>query len=192
VLLDRRLYPFAAMHVATLGLSIVLGNWIVALLHRNSGVSEGAAGAIGAATLLLGVATRPYGGLLLRASPERVHRVLVAGMLAGAAGTLAILAGPLPLAAAGCAVCGLAAGLPFAAAFTGAAAARPDAPGAAVGFVNGSAGLVILALTPLVGLTFSLPGDGRIGFAAIALLWAAAAAAVPRPPRLSPTSAAAQ
>jgi hypothetical protein len=84
----------------------------------------------------------------------------------------------------GCVVCGLAAGLPFAAAFTGAAAARPDAPGAAVGLVNGSAGLVILALTPLVGLTFSLPGDGRIGFAVLAVLWAAAAAAIPRPAAL--------
>jgi len=179
---DRRLYPFAAMHVATLGLSIVIGNWIVALLHRNSGLSESAAGAVGAATLLLGVVTRPYGGVLLRTRPAATnYRLLVASMLAGGAGTLAILIGPLPLAAAGCVVCGLAAGMPFAAAFTGAAAARPDAPGAAIGFVNGCAGIVILALTPLVGLTFSLPGDGRIGFAAVGLLWASAALAVPRP-----------
>src|SRR5436190_799089 len=41
-------------------------------------------------------------------------------------------------------------------AFTGAAAARPDAPGAAVGFVNGCASLVIVAGTPLVGLTIPL------------------------------------
>lgn len=183
VIRDRRLYPFAAMHIATLGLSIVAGNWIVALLHRNSGLSEGAAGAVGATMLLLGVVTRPYGGVLLRRSPARAYRVLVASMLAGSAGMVAILAGPLPLAAAGCVVCGLAAGLPFAAAFTGAAAVRPDSPGAAIGLVNGSAGVVILALTPLVGLTFSLPGDGRIGFGAIALLWGAAVFAVPRPSR---------
>jgi MFS family permease len=182
VVRDRRLYPFAAMHVATLGLSIVIGNWIVALLHRNTGLSESAAGAVGAATLLLGVVTRPYGGVLLRTRPARANYLaLVASMLAGGAGTLAILSGPLPLAATGCVVCGLAAGLPFAAAFTGAAAARPDAPGAAIGFVNGCAGIAVLALTPLVGLTFSLPGDGRIGFAALALLWASAALAVPRP-----------
>jgi nitrate/nitrite transporter NarK len=181
VVRDPRLYPFAAMHIATLGLSIVAGNWVVTLLHRNSGLSEGAAGAVGATTLLLGVLTRPYGGTLLRASPARAYRALVASMLVGGAGMVAILSGPLPLAAAGCVVCGLAAGLPFAAAFTGAAAARPDAPGAAIGFVNGAAGVVILALTPLVGLTFSLPGNGRIGFGALALLWAAAALAVPRP-----------
>ncbi len=181
VVRDRRLYPFAAMHVATLGLSFVIGNWIVALLHRNAGISEGTAGTIGAATLLFGVITRPYGGLLLRGSPERAYRMLVGSMLAGAAATVAILAGPLPLAVAGCVLAGLAAGLPFAAAFTGAATARPDAPGAAIGFVNGAAAVTVLVLTPLVGLTFSLPGDGRLGFAAIALLWGLAALFVPRP-----------
>ena len=42
------------------------------------------------------------------------------------------------------AVVGLASGVPFAMAFTGAAAARPDSPGAAVGFVNGWAALAIV------------------------------------------------
>ena len=58
--------------------------------------------------------------------------------------------------------------------------ARPDAPGAAVGLVNMVAALTILVGTPLVGITFSLPGDGRIGFVVLAALWAAAAASVPR------------
>jgi uncharacterized membrane protein len=42
------------------------------------------------------------------------------------------------------------------------------------------AALVIVAGTPLVGLTFSLPGDGRIGFVAIGVLAALAALAIPR------------
>ena len=89
------------------------------------------------------------------------------------------LALPLPLAGlvAAAAVVGLASGLPFAMAFTGAAAARPDSPGAAVGFVNGWAALVIVAGSPLVGLTFSLPGDGRIGFVVLGVLAALAALA---------------
>jgi predicted MFS family arabinose efflux permease len=78
------------------------------------------------------------------------------------------------------AVVGLAAGLPFAMAFTGAAKARPDAPGAAVGFINAWASLAIVAGTPLVGLTFSLPGDGRIGFVVLGVLAALAALATPR------------
>jgi hypothetical protein len=34
--------------------------------------------------------------------------------------------------------------------------------------------LVILVFTPLAGLTFGLPGDGRLAFRAIGLLWATA------------------
>jgi hypothetical protein len=45
--------------------------------------------------------------------------------------------------------------------------------------VNMAANLVIVAGTPLVGLSFSLPGDGRIGFAAATALWLAAVLVVP-------------
>jgi len=40
-----------------------------------------------------------------------------------------------------------------------------------VGFVNLLAVVAIVVGTPLLGLTFSLPGDGRVGFAAIAVAW---------------------
>jgi hypothetical protein len=39
--------------------------------------------------------------------------------------------------------------------------------------VNTLGNAVEVVGTPLLGLAFSLPGDGRIGFAAAALLWAA-------------------
>jgi hypothetical protein len=39
--------------------------------------------------------------------------------------------------------------------------------------------VVIVVGTPLVGLAFSLPGDGRIGFLVAAALWLAALAALP-------------
>jgi len=79
---------------------------------------------------------------------------------------------------AGAAVLGLAAGIPFAAAFSGAQVIRRDGPGAAIGFVNSCATLVIAVGAPLVGITFSFAGHGRLGFAAVAVLWAAAALAV--------------
>lgn len=50
----------------------------------------------------------------------------------------------------------------------------------AVGLVNVSAALTILIATPLVGLTFALPGAGRIGFLIVGGLWALAALSVPR------------
>jgi fucose permease len=178
LLRDRRLYRFGVIHTFSFGFSVVVGNWVVTLLEHH-GQSKGAAAAVGSLTLLLGFFTRIAGGALLRRPDARLW---VAGSLAlGGVGSIAI-ATPLPLAGlvAASAVVGLAAGIPFAMAFSGAAAARPDAPGAAVGFVNGMAALLIVAGTPLVGLTFSLPGEGRIGFVVLGLLAALASLATSR------------
>jgi MFS family permease len=175
---DRSLYRLAAIHAMSFGFSVVVGNWVVTLLEHH-GRSKRAAAIAGSLTLLLGFFTRVAGGPLLRRADA--SRWVAASLVLGGAGAVA-LALPLPYAllVAAAALVGLAAGIPFAKAFTGAAEARPDAPGAAVGFVNAWASLVIVAGTPLVGLTFSLPGDGRIGFVALGLLAALAALATPR------------
>ncbi|HZT45144.1 MAG TPA: MFS transporter [Gaiellaceae bacterium] len=180
ILRDTRLYRLAVLYAASLGLSLVVGNWVVELLHRNAGVAKGTAGAVGALTLLLGVVTRPLGGWILRERPASTRGAVGASLVAGAAGTaLLAVAEPLALAVVGAVLIGLAAGIPFAPAFTGAALARPDAPAAAVGLVNGAASLVAICGAPLLGLTFSLPGDGRIGFAVVAALWLVALALLP-------------
>lgn len=175
LLADRRLLRLGVLHGATFGLSVVAANWVVPLLERQ-GHPRGAAAALGSLLLLAGIVTRPLGGLVVG------RRAAFAAALVAGSAALAVLAAPLPLAALGvaAAVAGLAAGLPFAAVFSGAQATRPDAPAAAVGFVNVWAIAVIVAGTPLLGLTFSLPGDGRIGFACLAVLWAAALVAIPR------------
>jgi MFS family permease len=100
-------------------------------------------------------------------------------MVAGAIGTLLLLWNiPLLARIAGAALLGLAAGIPFAVAFTGAQLIRPDAPGAAIGFINSCATLLIVVGTPLIGFTLAPPGHGRAGFLAIAVLWALACFAV--------------
>jgi predicted MFS family arabinose efflux permease len=71
-------------------------------------------------------------------------------------------------------VLGLMAGLPFAVIFAAAQRLRPDAPGSAIALVNGCAELTNHVGTPLAGLAFELPSDGRLAFAAIAVLAAAA------------------
>jgi hypothetical protein len=143
-------------------------------------MSDGAAAAVGALTLLLVVVSRPLGGWVLSAHPRNARPVVAASIVAGVAGTLALVAAdPVWLATLGALLVGLGAGIPFSPAFTGAAATRADAPAAAVGFVNTAANLVVLLGTPLVGLGFSLAGEGRLGFVALALLWLAALAALP-------------
>jgi MFS family permease len=186
---DRRLLRLAVIHGTTFGVAVVAANWVVPLLERQ-GHPRGTAAVLGSLLLLAGIVTRPLGGLVAD------NRRAVAAAMIVLAAALATLAAPLPLAAAGVAtaIAGLAAGVPFAAVFGGAQKTRPDAPGAAVGYVNAWAIGVVVAGTPLLGLTFSLPGDGRIGFACAAALTAAALLALPRRPsdggraRLSPPS----
>jgi len=180
---DRRLHPLAVAHTASFGLSVIAGNWAVSLLQHD-GYGRRLAGAVAALTLLGGFVTRPFGGRALQRWGAGAAWLIGASMVAGAAGTVLLLL-DLPLWAriVGAAVLGLAAGIPFAAAFNGAQVIRRDAPGAAIGFINSCATLLIAAGAPLVGVTFSLPGHGRLGFAAMAALWALATVAV-RPSRL--------
>jgi MFS family permease len=173
---DVRLLPLGAMHAASFGLSVVAANWTVTLLERAGGESSHVAGVVAGLILFLGVITRPLGGRFY----GNAFALQVSLVLGGAGIAVLCLAKPLPVAVVATAAAGLAAGIPFASAFAGAARLRPDAPGAAVGLVNMVAAVTILVGTPLLGLTFSLPGDGRIGFAVVAALWAATALAVRR------------
>jgi MFS family permease len=175
---DAQLYRFAAIHAFSFGFSVVIGNWVVTLLEHH-GETKDVSALAGSLTLLLSFFTRIAGGPLLRRPDAR--RWVAASLVVGGVSAI-VLALPLPLWAlvTAAATLGLAAGLPFAMAFTGAAHLRPEAPGAAVGFVNGWAALVVVVGTPLVGLTFALPGDGRIGFVVMGTLAALAALATPR------------
>ena len=169
---DRRLLPLAAMHAASFGLSVVIGNWVVTLLHRAGGEPDSVAGLAGGLVLFLGVISRPLGGRLI----DRPGLIRSSFVVSGIGIAVLSIAKPLPLAIAAAAVVGIAAGIPFAPAFAGAQRLRPDAPGAAVGFVNMIAAVTILVGTPLLGLTFSLPGNGRVGFLVVAVLCCATAA----------------
>jgi MFS family permease len=182
VVRDRRLYRFAILYMASYGIGLVLANWVVELLQRHSVLGDGTAAAVGALTLALVVVSRPLGGWILDARPELTRQALAASIVGGTAGTIAlIVAEPAWLAVLGALLVGIGAGIPFSPAFTGAATARPDAPAAAVGLVNTAANLVVLVGTPLVGLTFSLSGEGRLGFAVLAVLWLASIGVLSRP-----------
>jgi nitrate/nitrite transporter NarK len=177
---DVRLYRLGLMYAATFGLSVVVGNWMATLLERGGDQSQEVAGAVAALTLLLGIVTRPLGGWLLRRRPDWTRTIVGGSLLACGVGALLVAAAePLALVVLGATMIGLAAGLPFAPAFLGAAQTRPDAPATAIGFVNGSAALLIVVGSPLLGLAFSLPGDGRIGFVVAAAVWLLAVLVVP-------------
>ena len=178
---DRRLWRLSAAHMAALGLNAVVANWTVTLLVRGGGFSLSAAGLVSALTLAGGIVGRPLGGWLARGNPDRARDVIAVSLVAGMAGTALLLpAGPAVLVVLAAALVGVGAGLAFAPVFTATAAVRPDAPGAAVGLVNMAANLVIVFGAPLLGLAFALPGEGRLGFAAVAVLWACSLLVLPR------------
>lgn len=182
-----------SVHSASFALSIVVGNWIVTLLTRHLGLSYAGAGAVGALTLILGVAGRPLGGWAGRHSAGHTQALLAGSLAAGAAATIVLaFSGSLALDIVAACVLGLASGLPFGIMVAAAATAFPQAPGEAIGAFNLYAVTSIIIATPLVGLTFALRGDGRIGFAVIAALAAIGIAAVPRDIFRSAAAAAAQ
>ncbi len=180
VLRDRRLLPLGVLQAATFGLAVVAGNWVVPLLERQ-GASSAAAGLVGGLVLFAGILTRPAGGVLAAMGPARGLVVLALCGVAGGAAVLA-LGGPLALSVVGALALGLAAGLPFTVIFAAAQRLRPDSPAAAVAPVNGIAIVTILVATPLAGLAFGLPGDGRLAFVGIAALSALALSALRRAP----------
>jgi MFS family permease len=172
---DPQLLRLGLISSVSFGFSVILGAWVVTLLERHDGLGAGPAGAIGSLILLLGIVGRPAGGILVRARPHLTRPMLITSFLAGTLGTVGLFLAPgAGLDAAAAALIGVAAGLPFGVTISGATRARPQAAGAAVGAMNIYPVLTIVCGAPLVGLTFSLTGRGRLGFAVIAALWSAA------------------
>lgn len=181
LLTDRRLVRLSALLIGANSLCSVVGVWVVALLVEAGGYSTAVAGAAGSLVLLGWIVTRPLSGWLMHNRPELTRPAIAVSVVLGAGGTLALAAaGPVPLAVAGSALVGLAAGIPWTYAFVAASDLRPDAPTTAIALVN-AVGLVAMAVgIQLVGLSFELPGDGRVGFVAIAALWAASIFFLPK------------
>lgn len=178
--LDRRLAHLGMLSTASFGASIVIGNWAPTLLVRAHGYTKGTAGVVAGLTVLLGIVGRPIGGIVTRRAPDATRPVIVASFLAGVIGTVVMAVGaPLGAMVLAAVAIGIAGGTPFGPIMFAASRAYPEAPGAAVGAMNVWPALAIVIVTPLIGLTFGLPGDGRIGFVVLAGLWAVAAWTAP-------------
>jgi MFS family permease len=177
---NRLIARLGVVHSASFAFSVIAGNWVVTLLTRHLDLSDGSAGVVGGMTLVLGIVGRPAGGWTVRRFPQLTYVVIVGSLVVGGLAMLALsLSSSLALDALAAAVLGLAAGVPFGACVNAAARTFPRAPGEAVGAMNLYAVTAVIVGTPLVGATFSLPGGGRIGFAALAALAAASVLAVP-------------
>jgi MFS family permease len=182
--------PLGIIHAATFALTFIAAAWVVPLLERHD-IARRDAAVAGALVLLGGITTRPLGGTLATSFPRHVRQLVAGAIVAGALGCL-LLAAPLGLVGAAAAglLLGVAGGLPFAIVFGSAQRLRPDAPGAALAFVNSWAVFLLMLGTPLVGLGFALPGDGRTAFLLLGLAALAALPAVWRAPLVADAPAA--
>jgi nitrate/nitrite transporter NarK len=168
-----QLWLLGLVQMASFGLVIVVGSWITQLLRAEAGLSITAAGAIGSLVILIGIASRPLGGVLARDRP--VRPIAAAGLAMNIAGclllsragsSLGVIVGGIVLLGTGC-------GLPYAALFNRAASLVPGRAGAAMGLVNMLGIVMILVGAPVVGMIADWTGSFHAAFVSLAAVSAA-------------------
>jgi MFS family permease len=134
---------------------------------------------VGSLVLLLGIVTRPLGGVLKRYMGIRL--LLASAFIMNAAGCLALAdcSKSLALAVIAVLLLGIGCGLPYAALVTRAGHLFPDSAGAAIGLVNMLGILMILLGAPVVGHLADWSGSFRSSFLALAGFSVVACIAVP-------------
>src|ERR1700690_2613165 len=136
MLLAPQLWLLGIVQMATFGLSVVVGSWVVVILTKVMKVPATEAGLIGSLALLLGIVSPPLGGVLRR---HMGIRPLIAGsLLMIAVGCFLFLPSSISLGVAltGVILIGMGVGMPYAAMFSRAGALFPGRAGAAMGLVN--------------------------------------------------------
>ncbi len=162
-----QLWLLGSVQMASFGLVILVGSWITLLLHDQLGLTPTKAGALGSLVLLLGILTRPLGGILV--AVVGVRPLLAASLVINVAGCLLLArASSLGSAVAAIVLLGVGCGLPYAALFTRAAALFPGRAGAAMGLVNMLGIVMILVGAPAVGKIADLTGGFQASFVALA------------------------
>jgi MFS transporter, NNP family, nitrate/nitrite transporter len=187
VLLAPQLWLLGLAQMATFGLSIVVGSWVVVVLTKVLKVPATQAGLIGSLVLLLGIVSRPLGGILRR--HMGIRPLLAGSLLMIALGCFTFVPSSISLSSAvmGVVLIGIGFGLPYAAMFTRAGSLFPDRAGAAMGLVNMLGIVMILGGAPLVGHLADLSGNFRTSFILLGGFSVLVCAAVPLIDRGEPT-----
>ena len=167
MLLAPQLWLLGLVQMATFGLSLVVGSWVVVILTKVLNVPATQAGLVGSLVLLAGIVSRPLGGVLRRYL--RIRALFASSLLLIALGCSVFVSASISFGFALTAVLliGTGCGLPYAAMFSRAGALFPGRAGAAMGLVNMVGILMILGGAPLVGHLADLFGTFRISFVAL-------------------------
>lgn len=176
MIMSPQLWLLGVVQMASFGLVVVVGAWITTLLRTGFAMPLKTAGLMGSLVLLLGIASRPAGGWLLRR--VRVTALIRGSLMLNAIGCLALAWGEsMAVTSAAIVALGVGCGLPYAGVFNRAAALFPGRAGAAMGLVNMVGITMILGGAPLVGYLADSTGQFRISFVALAVFAAVGCAA---------------
>jgi nitrate/nitrite transporter NarK len=146
---------------------VVVGVWITTYLSKSFHLTALEAGKIGSLVLVLGVASRPLGGILARRWGARGTLRIGLALNVIACLSFGLGRGSLAHSSLGVLLLGIGAGLPYAGIFNRAAALFPARAGAAMGLVNMLGIVMILAAPPLIGQVADWSGSFQSSFMAL-------------------------
>jgi MFS family permease len=188
MLLAPQLWLLGLFQMATFGMSVVVGSWVVVLLVKVMKVPATRAGMIGSLVLLLGIVSRPLGGALRQ--HIGIRPLMTGSLLMTALGCFLLLPSSISLMTAMAAVIliGIGVGIPYSAMFSRAGALFPGRAAAAMGLVNMLGIIMILGGAPLVGHLADLTGSFKTSFAVLGGFTLSTCALVPLIDRAEPVS----
>ena len=165
---QRNTSLLALCHMCGFGLSIVISTWVTLYLAQAFALPLASAGAIGALSVIAGIAGRMLGGVSLEAGVPPI-RAIRAGLGLGAIGLAVMAFAPtLPIAIVALVAANLGVGFPYAAVFNGAAASAPTSPASAQAVVGWGGLLTAIFGPPLVGSLLDATGGFAAGFLSLA------------------------
>jgi len=186
LLRDPQLFRLAAVHAITLGLGLILSSWATTLLEDVWSFGPTTAAVAGACVLGLSVVSRPLGGQLVAARPERTRTLWVLTLVVCGAATLALAWRSTPVVAfAAVVVLGVVGGVPFASVVQAAQRRQPTRPAAAVGAMNTVAFGLVVTASPVVGWAVD-HGYATAALVTVAVAWLLPLLALPADPARDP------
>jgi nitrate/nitrite transporter NarK len=169
VLANPNIWLLSWVQLGSFGVIIAAGVWVNTLLIKSIHLDPKTAGMVGSAVLLLGIISRPLGGIILGKNILSTKSLLVSASAGLALGFAWMgLSTTVGMATLAIFFIGIMAGLPFAGIFNGARDNCPATPGVAMGFVNtwGAAGVMVLP--PVIGRLVDITGTFVSGFYVLA------------------------
>ncbi len=166
---NRNIWLLSFAQLGSFGAIIAAGVWVNTLLIKSIHLAPKTAGIIGSTVLLLGIISRPLGGLILGHQVTSPKRLLIWSCAGLALGFVWIgLSTTLVMAFLAIIFTGIMAGLPFAGIFNSARDNCPGSPGVAMGFVNTWGAFGVMVLPPIIGRLVDISGTFVSGFYVLA------------------------